>query len=91
MEKGLAKMRVSQRRVVVTVDASLRFLDQDSALNFETWYFDTIGRIGWFQWYDQCGEVTRTVRFKGGNIGKLEPIGPNYSPSKRSVVLEYLR
>lgn len=91
MEKGLAKMRVSQSRVVVQVAATLFFRTRQDSISFEGWYFDTLKRIGWFDWRDPRTGQVRTVRFKGGAIGRLEPQSARYGHSKRAVNLEYLR
>lgn len=91
VEKGLAKMRVSQSRVVVQVAATLFFRKRQDSINFESWYFDTIKRIGWFDWRDPRTGQVRSVRFKSGAIGRLEPQSAGYGHSKRAVTLEYLR
>ncbi|WP_272971037.1 hypothetical protein [Comamonas terrigena] len=91
MERGLAKMRVSQSRVVVQVAATLYFRTRKDSLSFEDWYFNTIKRIGWFNWRDKRSGTVRSVRFKGGDIGNLEPLSAGFGHSKRSVTLEYLR
>lgn len=91
MEKGIAKMRVSQSRVVVQVAATLFFKTRLDSISFESWYFDDIRRIGWFDWCDPRTGQTRSVRFKGGDIGKLVPLTSRYGKSQRSVTLEYLR
>lgn len=91
MEKGLAKMRVGQSRVVVSVPATLFFRSRQDTLDFEDWYFGTIGRIGWFDWFDLRAQITRSVRFKGGDIGQLVPLSANYGYAQRTVTLEYLR
>ncbi len=91
MEKGLDKLRVSQSRVVVQVAATLLFRSRQDSINFETWYFDNIKRVGWFDWRDSRTGQVRSVRFKGGAIGRLEPLTARYGHSKRAVTLEYLR
>lgn len=91
MEKGLPKMRVGQSRVAVSVSATLLFETRQASLDFEDWYFNTIKRIGWFDWHDKRANVTRSVRFQGGAIGRLEPMAASYRYAKRSVTLEYLR
>lgn len=91
MERGLSKMRVGQGRVIVNVTASLFFDSRADSLAFEDWYFNTIGRIGWFDWRDVRAGVVRQVRFKGGDIGTLTPLTSGFGKSKRSVTLEYLR
>lgn len=91
MERGLAKMRVGQSRVVVNVPATLLFDGAQAAADFEEWYFDTIRRIGVFTWVDPRTGATRTGRFKDGSIGKLVPTIAGYEQSKRTVTLEFLR
>jgi hypothetical protein len=91
MEKGLSKLRVSQSRVVVEQTAQLLFSSAAETVAFETWYFNTIKRIGWFTIHDPRVNAPRTVRFKGGDIGVLEPLTGAYEASQRTVVLEYLR
>lgn len=91
MEKGLAKLRVNQSKVVVQVAATLFFRSRQDSTSFEDWYFNDIRRIDWFDWRDPRTGQVRSVRFKGGNIGQLTPLTARYGRSKRSVTLEYLR
>ncbi|WP_370681020.1 hypothetical protein [Comamonas sp. GB3 AK4-5] len=91
MDKGLAKMRVGQSRVVVQVTATLFFRTRVDSQAFEDWYFNEIRRIGWFDWRDSRTGQARSVRFKGGDIGKLLPLASQYGKAQRSVTLEYLR
>ena len=91
MEKGLAKLRVNQSKVVVQVAATLFFRSREGSLEFEDWYFNTIRRIGWFDWRDPRTRQMRSVRFKGGDIGQLKPLASRYGKSQRSVTLEYQR
>lgn len=91
MEKGLAKMRVGQSRVVVQVAATLLFRTRQDSIAFEDWYFNDIRRIGWFDWRDARTGRIRSVRFKAGDIGQLLPMSARYGHSKRLVTLEYLR
>lgn len=91
MERGLSKMRVGQGRVIVNVTATLFFDSRADSIAFEDWYFNTIKRIGFFDWKDQRTGAVLQVRFKGGDIGALTPLTTGYGKSKRSVTLEYLR
>lgn len=91
MERGLAKIRVTQSRVVVQVAATLFFKTRKDSLSFEDWYFNVIKRVGFFEWRDSYSGRVLSVRFKGGNIGKLEPLTSRYGKSQRAVTLEYLR
>ena len=91
MERGLQKMRVGNSRVAVHVQATLYFGSRADSISFEDWYFNTIKRIGFFDWKDPRSGTIRSVRFKGGAIGQLEPITSRFGQSKRTVTLEYLR
>lgn len=91
MDKGLPKMRIGQSRVVRNVGVTLAFERAADAHAFEAWYFDTIRRIGWFDWQDPRDGVVRSVRFKNGDIGQLQPLAGGFALSQRSAVLEYLR
>lgn len=91
MERGLAKMRVSQSRVVKSIAVNLVFESQADANSFETWYFDTIKRIGWFDCIDPRTNALRSVRFKDGALGAIQPQAGGFALSRRSATLEYLR
>lgn len=91
MERGLAKYRVGQSRVVMTVSVSLVFETSASATAFDDWYFSVVRRIGWFDWLDPRTNAMRTVRFKDGALGALQPMAGQFSMSKRTAALEYLR
>lgn len=91
MEKGLQKMRVTQSRVVVQVAATLFFKTRQDSIAFESWYFNTIRRIGFFDWRNPRTGQVLSVRFKGGDIGQLTPVTSRYGKSQRAVTLEYLR
>ena len=91
MERGLPKLRVSQSRVVASIHATFVFQGRADAAAFEAWYFDTIGRIGWFDFTDPRTSTVRTVRLQGGALGPLEAMAPLYGLSRRTAVLEYLR
>lgn len=90
-ERGLAKLRVTNSRVVVSVPVKLRTQTRADSLALDAWYFDTIKRIGWFDWFDTRAQTTRAVRFKGGALGNAVPLVPGYAITDRSAVLEFLR
>lgn len=91
MERGLSKYRVGQSRVVTTVAVNLAFESADDANSFEAWYFNDIKRIGWFDFQDPRTNVLRSVRFKDGALGQLQPMSGGFGLSRRSATLEYLR
>lgn len=91
MEKGLAKLRVGQSRVIKRLPVTMLFDSAADAERFEEWYFGTIKRIGWFEIQDPRTQTMRSVRFVGGQLGKLVPTLAGYAQSKRDATLEYLR
>lgn len=90
-ERGLSKLRVTQKRVVRAVTITYTFPTIKNSTDFENWYFDTIGRVGWFYWKDHRGGATRIARFKGGAIGAITPVTGDFGYSRRTLTLEYLR
>jgi hypothetical protein len=92
MERGVAKQRLINTGVVVEVSASLLFDSKADAAAFETWYFDTIKRIGWFEMPHPRTGATISARFKEGKIGKLAPRSPRMDRFTRpGITIEYLR
>lgn len=91
MERGPAKLRLLNRRVTMELQVKLLFESRQSTLDFDTWYFDEIKRIGWFNLADPRSGVVRSMRFKGGALGRLTPAVASYAVSTRTATLEYLR
>lgn len=90
MERGMPKQRRINSRVLVTVNALIIFKTKADSIAFESWYFDTIGRIGFFDvTHPRYG--LKSMRFQSGNIGDLVPLTSDFSVSQRVVTLEYLR
>lgn len=91
MERGPAKQRRINSRVEASINATLTFTSKADAASFESWYFDTIQRIGYFDIEHPRTGQTISARFRGGDIGELSPLSPDWSVSQRSVTFEYLR
>lgn len=91
MERGVPKQRLLNSQVMAKVNATVFFRKKEDIAAFESWYFDTIKRIGWFQIKHPRTGVTITARFEAGNIGTLAPLGPAFFIASRAVVMEYLR
>ena len=91
MERGVPKQRVINSKVLAEINCRIMFESKADAASFEAWYFDTIKRIGWFDMEHPRTGVTISARFKGGNIGELVPLTPDFSWCAREVTLEYLR
>ncbi|MCG8275410.1 hypothetical protein [Stenotrophomonas sp. NLF4-10] len=91
MERGVPKQRLANSQVLVKLGATLFFRSAADVAAFETWYFDTIKRIGWFQIKHPRTGATIAARFENGSIGTLVPLGPAFFIASRNVVMEYLR
>ena len=91
MERGPAKQAIINTHVAKQPKAVFLFRTAADAIAFETWYFDTIGRIGWFDMTHPLTGATITARFMGGDIGELVPLSPNFAQSQRNVTLEFMR
>ncbi|MDO5611312.1 MAG: hypothetical protein Q4G62_11175 [Pseudomonadota bacterium] len=91
MERGPAKQSIINSRVIMQVSATLMFESRRDIERFEDWYFDTIQRVGYFQWqHPRLGRAI-TARFVGGQIGRLVPTGPAFDTGQRTVTIEYQR
>ena len=91
MEKGPAMQRVLNSRVMMNPDPVFWFASYADAMAFETWYFDVIKRVGYFDFFHPLRRQTVSARFVGGDIGDLVPLGPGGNPCERQVRLEYQR
>ncbi|QHG87929.1 hypothetical protein ACCQ13_14660 [Xanthomonas sp. NCPPB 1638] len=91
MERGVPKQRVLNSRVLTKVAMTLDFASPTTALAFESWYFDEIRRVGWFDFLHPLSGVTLQARFENGGIGELRPAEGAERPWQRDVVVEYLR
>lgn len=90
-DRGLPKMRVSQRRTAREVTITYSFATIEDSNQFEDWYFNVVKRVGFFTWKDHRGGAIRTARFKGGSIGAITPVTGDFGYSRRTVTIEYLR
>lgn len=91
MERGVPKQRIVNARVMARIKVSLYFATSAAADEFDSWYFDTLKRIGWFAFRNPRNGRELTVRFEGGSVGELTLIDDSGFDSKRAVILEYLR
>jgi hypothetical protein len=91
MERGEPKQAVINSQVLMKLGVSLRFNSKADVASFETWYFDTIGRIGTFTMTHPRTGATITARFENGSIGTLVPLDLDFAIAQRDVVIEYLR
>ena len=91
MERGVPKQRTLNTHVMMNVNATLFFRGKADAAAFESWYFNDIKRIGWFNMTHPRTKQRIVARFVGGKIGTLVPVSRNFAFSKRTLVIEYLR
>lgn len=91
MERGVPKQRLINSQVLVKLNATLFFRSSADVAAFESWYFDTIKRIGWFQMKHPRTGAAITARFEGGSIGSLSSLAPMFFIASRNVVMEYMR
>lgn len=91
MERGLAKQRIQSSRVLRKLNATVMFKSADDASAFESWYFATIKRIGFFDVVHPRTRAVVPMRFEGGDIGELVPLKGKFEVARRSFVLEYLQ
>ncbi len=90
-ERGPDQLLEVSRTKLLSLSVKLTFDTAQASLDFEDWYIDVIGCIGWFDFTDPRSRTVRTGRFQGGALGQLVPTGPDFSPCERTAVLEYLR
>lgn len=91
MERGVPKQRVINARVLCELKTTVLFESAAAIELFDRWYFDTIGRVGWFDMEHPRTGTTISARFKGGDIGTLVPLTSGFGLARRDLTLEYLR
>lgn len=91
MERGVPKMSARNSQVLMKLGISLLFMSKADIASFETWYFDTIGRVGFFDMAHPRTGATISARFENADIGQLVPLAPRFGLARRDVVIEYLR
>jgi hypothetical protein len=92
MERGVPKQRRIAADAMVTVPISVFFYTKQQAADFETWFYTTInGGVDFFDFTDPRTGVVVQARVVGGELGELVPMSANYTMSRRSMTLEYLR
>ncbi len=91
MERGVPKQRVENSRVLATVSMTVLFKTKADANAFVDWYFDTIGRIGWFHFTHPRNGRQLQARFVGGQIGSVNAEPGPAGRQTCSLSIEYLR
>lgn len=90
-ERGPDQLLVTSQTKLMTLSVKLMFDTVAASLDFEDWYCDTIGCIGWFDFKDPRNGAVRSGRFQGGALGALTPTVAGFLHSERTAVVEYLR
>jgi hypothetical protein len=92
MDRGVPKQRLLNTRVMAEIIVTILFESEQAISDFDTFYFDTIKRIDWFDFVHPRTGQTISVRFKKGDRGKLTPVTSGfYIATRVGVTLEYLR
>lgn len=91
MERGPAKERVLNSRVMVTLTVSFLFVTSQQAEDFLDWYHDVIKRIGYFDMAHPRTGATISAKFPGGDIGSLKSLAGTDHLWQRDLTVEYLR
>lgn len=91
MERGPPKMATRNSQVLMKLKVSLRFYSAADVASFETWYFDTIKRVGSFNMVHPRTGATISAAFENASIGELYPLAAAFGLAQRDCVIEYLR
>ena len=90
MERGPPKMSVLNSQVRKTISVSLLFRSKTDIASFESWYFNTIRRVGAFNMTHPRTGATITARFSNADIGELVPLTTGFRIAKRDCAIEYM-
>ena len=90
MERGVPKQRILNQAVLTTLTFTALFQSQEDVASYDAWYFDTIGRIGWFDFVHPRTGQTLQARYVGGARGTLTPVTARFAIATRDQTIEYL-
>ncbi|SOO08830.1 hypothetical protein [Xanthomonas citri] len=91
MERGPAKQAIINTRVMVELPVTMVFLTAESMAAFDDFYFNEIGRVGYFTMVHPRTRQQISACFKGGAIGRLQATNAAFTQGTRQAVVEYLR
>ncbi|MBH1477313.1 MULTISPECIES: hypothetical protein [Bacillati] len=91
MERGVPRQRLLNSQVLVKQSMNFYFASIADVTAFETWYFDVIKRIGWFEMVHPYTGLTVKARFENGALGDLVPDEKLPGDFRMDAVVEYLR
>lgn len=91
MERGLPKQRIVNSDVMATISGAVLFTSDSDIASFEQWYFQDVGRVGFFEFrHPRTGTLVQ-ARFVNGQLGRLEALSGGFAIASREVMLEYVR
>lgn len=91
MERGVPKERLINTNVIARMKGTVTFFSKEDIAAFDTWYFDTIKRIGWFDIRHPRTRQIVSARLIGGKRGDLVPITGGFGLAYRELEMEYVR
>ena len=91
MSRGPAVEAETGSRVLATVRATVLFETRQALIDFDTWYYTDIKRLGYFNMRNPVTKSLISARFVAGDIGELAPITNGFGMAQRNVTLEYYK
>lgn len=91
MERGPTVSAVVNSQVRVELSLTLAFKSKADVVAFETWWLETIERVGAFDMTHPLTGATISANFKGGAIGKIVPRNRAATTYQCATTVEYMR
>lgn len=91
MERGTPKQRVLNSDVMCKISGTVMFVNREDIEAFDTWFFDEVKRVNWFDMPHPRTGAMKRFRFIGGKRGDLVPSASFFHLSQRAIELEYMR
>lgn len=91
MERGPARQELINTHVTNEISFTVQFETRQAAVNFESWYYDVLRVIDYFDFRHPRTRQYVRARFKEGKIGQLTPVKAGFGITQRQVTVEYLR
>lgn len=89
MDRGPAQQRLVNARILRNMTVQLLFESNADVNNFDNWYVNTIGVIGWFTMTNPRTGAQITARFPSGVLGDVVPVTSSYTMSYIQTTIEY--
>lgn len=91
MERGMPKQSILNTHVMQELTFTVIFETKEAIAEFESWYFNTLHRIDFFDLRHPRTRQVVSARFKEAKIGSLAPVTGGFGLAQRTVTVEYLR